>query len=409
LREAEAVKRLLLILIAITSVILVYLLITRRNTPPTIPFTKVTRETVVSALTTNGKVEPLEWGSARAEVAGLVTRTLVKRGQNVTKGAVLVELQAAPVQSDLAAAQARVAQAQAEIQTLNQGGRSAELATINGSLEAAKQELAAGQREYDVNRRLQAKNAITGLEVTTSKERVERAQLQIQSLGQRRSALVSQPDRSAADARLHEAEASVASAREKIAMTVVRAPVSGTVYQLDIKPGAYLNPGDLVGNIGKLDTVRVVVYVDEPDLGRVEVGMPVTITWDAVPGRQWTGTVERKPTQVIALGTRQVGEVGCVIGNPDLDLLPGTNVNAEIRSKVVDNALTIPNSALRRDAGKIGVFVLAGGRIQWQEVKLGVASVVRSQVLSGLGEGDSVALPTDRALKDGAPVTPVYP
>ncbi len=402
-------KRLLLILIALGFVILAFLLINRRNTPPQVPFTKVTRETVVSALTTNGKVEPLEWGSARAEVGGLVMRTVVKRGQKVGKGAVLVDLQSAPVQSDLAAAQARVAQAQAELQTLSQGGRSSELASIGGSVDAAKHELAAAQREYEVNRRLQAKNAITGAEVTVSKERVERAQLQLQSLDQRRAALVSQPDRSAADARLREAQAAVSAAREKISMTVVRAPVAGTVYQFDIKPGAYLNPGDLVANIGKLETVRVVVYVDEPDLGRVEVGMPVTITWDAIPGRQWTGAVERKPTQVIALGTRQVGEVGCVIGNPDLDLLPGTNVNAEIRSKVVDQALTIPNAALRRDGGKTGVFGLEDGRIRWREVKLGVASVVRSQVLSGLQAGDSVSLPTDRALKDGMPVTPVYP
>lgn len=402
-------RRLLLILIAIASVILVFLLITRRNTPPQVPFTKVTRETVVSALTTNGKVEPIEWGSARAEVGGLVVRTLVMRGQKVAKGAALVDLQSAPAQSDLAGAQARVAQAQAELQTLQQGGRSAELATINGSVDAAKQELAAAQREYDANRRLQAKNAITGLEVTTARERVERAQLQIHSLEQRRAALVSQPDRSAAEARLHEAEASVASARGKISMTVVRAPVAGTVYQFDVKPGAFLNPGDLVASVGKLETVRVVVYVDEPDLGRVEVGMPVTITWDAMSGRLWTGAVERKPTQVIALGTRQVGEVGCVIGNPDLDLLPGTNVNAEIRSKVVENALTIPNAALRREAGNTGVFVLADGRLKWRELKLGVASVVRSQVLSGLQPDDSVALPTDRTLKDGMPVTAVYP
>jgi HlyD family secretion protein len=137
--------------------------------------------------------------------------------------------------------------------------------------------------------------------------------------------------------------------------------------------------------------------------------MPVTITWDAKPGRQWTGTVERKPTQVIPLGTRQVGEVSCIIGNPDLELLPGTNVNAEIRSKVVQNTLTIPNSTLRREGGRTGVFVLEGDRIKWRELKLGVASVVSSQILSGLQEGDSVALPTDRTLKENIVVAPVYP
>ncbi len=402
-------RRLGYVLAALAIVLLAYLLLVRRNSLPEVPFTKVTRETVVSALTTNGKVEPLQWASARAEVGGLVQRISSRRGQKVTKGTVLVQMDSAPAESELAAAQARAAQVQADLQTLRQGGRSAELASIQASLDAARQELAAAQREYDANRRLQAKNAIAGLEVTASRERVERAQLQIQGLEQRRSALVGQPERSGAEARLREAEASVAAAREKIAMTFVRAPIEGTVYQFDVRPGTYLNPGDLVANIGKLEVVRVIVYVDEPDLGRVEVDMPVTITWDAMPGRQWTGTVERMPTQVIALGTRQVGEVSCIIGNPDLDLLPGTNVNAEIRSKVVQNALTIPNSALRREGGRTGVFVLSGDTIKWREVKLGVASVLHSQLLDGLQEGDSVALPTDRTLKENMPIRPVYP
>ncbi len=402
-------RRLSLILIAIVAAAILYFLVMRKNAPPDVPFAKAARETIVSALTTNGKVEPLLWAAARAEVAGAVERTYVQRGQQVKKGAPLVQLDTATLNSDLAAAQARVAAAQAELQTLQQGGRSAEVASINGSLDAARQELTEAQREFETTERLKAKNAATGQEVTAARDRVERARLQIQSLQQRKTAQVSQPDLSAADARLREAQAAVTAARERIGMTSVRAPIGGTVYQFDLRSGSFVNPGDLVANIGQLQTVRIIVYVDEPDLGRVEPGMPATITWDAMPGRVWTGAVERKASQVVALGTRQVGEVSCVIENPDLNLLPGTNVNVEIRSKVVKNAVTIPNAALRREGGRTGVFVLNARRIQWHDVQLGVASVVRSQVLSGVNEGDSVALPTDRNLKDGMAVTPVYP
>jgi len=171
-----------------------------------------------------------------------------------------------------------------------------------------------------------------------------------------------------------------------------------------------LNPGDPVASIGKLDRVRVIVYVDEPDLGRVAVGMPVTITWDAMPGRTWAGTVEKTPTQVVALGTRQVGEVQCIIDNPDRDLLPGTNINAEIRSRIVENALTIPKESIRREQGRTGVYVLGeGDKIAWREVQLGTASVTRSEVTSGLKEGDRIALTSDRPLSRGMEVTPIYP
>ncbi len=402
-------RRLLWALTATGALVLLYFLLMRRHAPPEVPFTKVVRESVVSALTTNGKVEPLQWASARTEVAGLVSRIETHRGQKVVRGTPLVQLDSVAAQSEVAAAQARVGQVQADLETLRQGGRSTEIATLGANLDAAKQELAAAQRDYDALQRLQAKNAATGAEVNAARERLERAQVQIRGLEQRRTSLVSQPERSAAEARLREAQASVAAARGKMGMLVVRAPIAGTVYQFDLKPGAFLNPGDLVANIGKLEAVRVIVYVDEPDLGRVEVGMPVNITWDALPARRWTGLVERKPSQVVALGTRQVGEVSCIIGNPDLDLLPGTNVNAEIRSQVVQNALTIPNASLRREGERTGVFLLADGRIVWREVKLGVASVVRSQVLSGLQEGDSIALPSDRALKNNMAVSATYP
>jgi HlyD family secretion protein len=148
--------------------------------------------------------------------------------------------------------------------------------------------------------------------------------------------------------------------------------------------------------------------VDEPDLGRVAKGMPVVITWDALPGRQWKGEVDKQPTEVVALGTRQVGEVVCVIQNPSLELLPGTNVFAEIRSQTVENALTIPKEVVRREMGRPGVLVLNGNKLEWRDLTLGIGNTTRVQV-DGLKEGDAVALPSDKPLKPGMQVTPVLP
>ncbi|MCL4402983.1 MAG: efflux RND transporter periplasmic adaptor subunit, partial [Acidobacteria bacterium] len=178
---------------------------------------------------------------------------------------------------------------------------------------------------------------------------------------------------------------------------------------LAVRPGAYVDPGALIANVGRIDSLRVTVFVDEPELGSVAAGQPVSITWDALPGRNWEGTVERKPTEIQALGTRQVGEVVCTIGNPGGVLLPGTNVNAEIRTSVVPNALTIPKETLRRESSGVGVYVLRDDVLAWQNVVTGTTSVTRVQVVRGLADGDSVALPTDRPLKAGMRVQPVYP
>lgn len=398
----------LLLVLAAGAAALVWRLVSLRNRPPEAPFAKVTRGMIMSSLDTNGKVEPIEWAVARAERGGPVEKILVQKGQHVEEGAPLVEQDARDARAELVADEARIAQIRAELATLDRGGRAVDLADIEGNLASERLELRVAQKNYEELVRLQQKHAAAAQEVTAAKDQVEKARLQIRSLEQRKAALATPSDKSVAQARLRDAEAAAQAARDRIARSTVRAPMGGLVYQFDLKPGAYLNPGDVVAAIGRLDRVRVKVFVDEPDLGRVGKGMLVTITWDALPGRVWKGVVEKTPTQVVTLGTRQVGEVSCVIENPDQDLLPGANINASIRSQVVESALTIPREALYRQDGRTGVYVLEGDHVAWHTVTPGASSITRIQV-EGLEEGASVALPSARTLKDGMLVRPVYP
>jgi HlyD family secretion protein len=409
LREAGAVRRLVWIIVLLAAVAGVWFAVQERNRPAAVPFVKATRGDVVSLVATNGRVEPIEWATARAETSGPVERIAVSQGQDVAMGAILVELNASVPRADLVQAQTRITQAKAEMEMQASGGRAADLAEIAGSLQRSRLELEIAQRELASLERLEAKKAATTQEVRVARERVERAQVDIRNLESRRGSLVANTDRQATEARLRDAEAAANLARQRIEMSIVRSPISGTVYQFDLKPGAYLNAGDLVANIGKLDRVHVKLFVDEPDLGRVAVGMPVTITWDAKPGKAWKGAVERMPTQVQAMGTRQVGEVWCVIANPDHELIPGTNINSEVRSRAAQGVISVPKEVLRRDNGKPGVYVLAGDHVEWREVKMGLASVTKTEILEGIREGDALALPTETALRSGMKVTPLFP
>lgn len=398
---------LIFLLVVLAGAGIVWWAVETRNAPRTVPFTKVARGTIASTISTNGKVEPIEWASARAEQPGAVANILVQRGQLVEKGAALVEQDTSQAQADLAAAEARITQARADLEVLSKGGRPSELADIDGSLARERLELQEAQRELETQQRLLAKQAATQLDVTNARDRVERAKVQIQSLEKRRAALVAPVDRSVAEARLKDAQTAAAAARDRIARSTARAPIAGTIYDFDIKRGAYLNPGDVVANIGRLDKVRVTVYVDEPELGRVGVGMPVTITWDGQPGRKWSGVVEKLPTRIQAQGTRQVGEVPCVIDNPGRDLLPNANVNVDIRAQLAENVLILPKEAIRNDARGTGVYLLEGDHVAWHKVNLGVSSLIKTQV-EGLNEGDAVALALDGQLKDGVKVVPAY-
>ncbi len=380
-----------------------------KSQPPEVRFARVVRETITSSVPTNGKVEPIESAVAKSERAGAVERILVDRGRHVERNTPLVELDASDAHAEWAAADARISAARAELDVIAKGGRQVDLAEIEAGLGRAQLELQSAQKEHDSLVALQAKQAATRFEVTAAKERLDRARQQIHSFEQRRAALTpSAPDKAAAEARMRDARAAAQLAEVRIKQSVVRAPIDGVVYQFDLKRGAYLNAGDAVASIGHLERVKVKVFVDEPDLGRVAKGMPVVITWDALPGRQWKGEVDKKPTEVVALGTRQVGEVVCVIQNPNNELLPGTNVFAEIRSQSVENALTIPKEAVRRELGRAGVLLLNGNQLEWRALTLGIGNTTRVQV-EGLKEGDAVALPFDKPLKPGMLVTPVMP
>lgn len=381
----------------------------RTNDAPQVPFAKVKRETLVSTLPTNGKVEPIKWQAVRVEQAGLVSSLPVQEGQTVPPGAILAVLSDTGLQADLDAAAARVAQAHEDLSIIDAGGKQLELTTIESDLARLRLERDHDRKEYESLRRLADKQAAAPLEVDAMKNKLQTAELGIEGLEKRRAALVTASDKTVAQARLRDAEAALDLAKKHIAQTRIEAPIGGVVYDLAARPGVYLNVGDLVANVGETARLRVRVYVDEPELGRIEKGQPVSITWDALPARAWEGTVERKPSNIVALASRQVGEVWCTIDNPGGVLLPGTNVDAHIRTATVPDALTIPKECLRRDANGMGVFALRGGRLAWLPVETGAASVTRVQMLKGVAEGTEVALPTDLTLHDGETVRPQLP
>jgi len=394
----------ILLLVAIAGAWWVYRI---KSEPPPVPFSRAMRQKISNNLSTNGKVEPEEYAEVRAGVQGLVQSLAIHQGDIVAKGQAIAELSQPGLEQELQSAEARAAQARADLSTLTAGGRSADLAEIDGNvavLRKQREEAAANVESLD---RLVKKQAATAFELKQAQNSVADLDARIQALEKRRPLLVNKGEIENAQARIREAEAGIALAKTRIAQNTITAPMQGVVYDLPARAGTYLHPGDLLGSIGKIDPVRVRVYVDEPELGRVAVGQPVRITWDALPGRDWPGTVEKRPTQIVALGARQVGEVLCTIHNQDHDLIPGTNVNAFILTQVVDNALTIPKTAVRRERGT-GVYLLQkDNTVKWVNIGTGASDALRIEVMSGLGDGDAVMLPSDQTVHEGAKVAPV--
>jgi len=393
----------LLLVLGIAAVIVWGIL--RKGEPPKVNFARVKRQTLISTLPTNGKAEPAEWQAVRAETAGVVSSAPVEDGQAVAVGTVLAAIADPTLQAEIDTAQARLNEARANLATHEAGGKPAEYTEIENSLARARFELAQAQKSLASLERLVAQHAATQQEADAARDKVQQSELEMAGLEKRKKSLVSPSEVTAAQARVGDVETSLALAQKRAALSFVRSTMAGVVYGREVRVGSFVNAGDLVANVGRMDQLRVRVYVDEPELGRVAVGQPVTITWDALPGRQWHGTVEKKPVAVQALGSRQVGEVVCSIVNEGRALIPGTNVNAEIRTAVVENALVVPKETLRHDSQGDYVFALKGDTLERRAVKKGASSLTMVQVLEGLSDADAVALPSDVPIKAGDRVT----
>ncbi len=371
---------------------------------PRISVHRVVRGAYEDQVTTNGRVEPSEWASARSEREGLVIAVPVIKGQRVAKGATLALLDTRDAQSDLASANARIEEAKSTIELLESGGRKRELVEIEQGIRQRGVEKTQLEKDLATAERLAARNAGTKEEVKSLRDKLELIGLQIAALEARRPTLVAASDIISAQTRLREAQSASELAKRRIELGTVRSPADGVVYQLDVKLGAYLMPGMLIANVGKVEWLKVLVFVDEPELGRIRKDMPVTISWDALEGKRWAGVIDRIPTQIVPLGTRQVGEVECRIENRDSDLLPGTNVNATIQTRKQDSVLLVAKEAIRNRDGSQGVFVVGNSILEWRKVELGSGNVTSSIVLSGIKEGDIVALGPEANLKSGVRV-----
>ncbi len=369
-----------------------------------IHFAEVRRQAIKSTVPTNGRVEPEEWGAARAEISGVVKSIAVQRGQKVVQDQRLVQLDKSLAQSELAAAVAKRQEAEADIENLKRGGKEGQLSSVNDSIQSAQSAVKVTQRTYESLARLEKKQAATRQQVLDAADALTRAKMQLASFEDQRRTLVGAGDMKVSQAKLKDAKAAVALAQHRVDLGTIKAPLAGTVYQFDLKIGAYLQPGDVVAEVGRLDRVKVTVYVDEPDLGRVKENMPVDVTWEARPGRHWFGKVEKLPTRIVTLDTRRVGEVTTVVDNPDHDLLPGVTVNATIVSVVANDAAAMPKQALRRLQSQEGVYKLVGHKVVWTPVKTGVSDINNVQILSGLQPGDRVALPSDTEITSGMTV-----
>ena len=371
---------------------------------------RASRNTIRSVISTNGKIEPIQNFGPHAPIGTTVKRVLVKEGEHVRQGQLLLELDAANAQSDAARAFAGVRASQADISALESGGTHEEVLSLEAELAKARVDHDTAQHNLQALERLEQTGAASPGEVRAAQSQVDSAAAQLKLLQSKQTQRYSRPEVAKVQAEQSQAESAFRAAQNVLRQLVIRAPFSGTVYSLPVKQGAYVNPGELLLQEADLSKVRVRAFVDEPDIARLAPGQRIEITWDAMPGRVWTGTVTTTPAAVTQLGTRNVGETTCTVPNVDFRLLPNINVGISIIAAEHDNALTIPREALRQDDSVPYVYRIVNGELHRENIQTSISNLTSVEVTHGLPDDAQVAVAStnNKPLRDHLSVRVVH-
>jgi HlyD family secretion protein len=395
---------------AVVAVILLASFMSRDDSVPVIT-ARVSRSAIRSVISTNGKVEPVQNFEAHAPVGTTVKKLYVKEGDHVRKGQLLVELDAASARSQAAQALAQVRTSEANLNALERGGTQEEVLTLQAELVKARGNYQATQRNLDALKRLQQSGAASPGEVQTAQNQLDAATAELKLLESKQKDRYSRPEVTRVEAQHSEAQSAYSAAQDTLNQLVIRAPFAGIVYSLPVKQDAWVNPGDMVLEEADLSKVQVRAYVDEPDVARLSSGEKIEVTWDAMPGRIWSGTVTAVPASVKLHGTRNVGETTCIVSNSDFKLLPNINVGVAIVTAEHSDALTIPREALRQDDSVPYVYqVVNNNEIRRQNVQSSISNLTKVEITGGISENALVAISStnSKPLRDRLPVRVVH-
>ena len=352
----------------------------------------VEQGTIRSLVSTNGKIEPISNSEAHAPVSTSVRRVLVKEGDSVKQGELLVVLDDADARAQAARAQTQLRAAQADLSAAERGGTQEEVMSLDAELVKAGTDRDSAQHNLDALKQLEQQGAASAGEVREAENALARTDAQLTFLRQKQTKRYSNAELARVKAQQAEAQAAYDAAEDVLAKSNVRAPFAGIVYSLPVKQGGFVAAGELLLQLADLRRVVVRAFVDEPDVGRLAPGDPMEITWDAVPGRIWQTAVTAIPSTVKLHGSRNVGETTSIVDNKDLKLLPNINVGVTIIAGQHDNVLVVPREAVRMDDSKPYVLLVSGHELKRREVETSLSNLTQVEIIRGLAAKDVVAI-----------------
>lgn len=301
-----------------------------QNKAPTFKLASIEKGPITAAVSATGTLNPVVSVQVGSQVSGQIKDILVDFNSPVKAGQLIARL-------DPETYRQRVIQAQADTEAAR-----ANLTMQQADVLRVQANLADTQRDYARKKLLVEKKFISPADLDKAQTTFDAAAASLR---------VAQAQALSGAAQVRQRQALLAQAQVDLSRTEIRSPVDGVVVKRSVDTGqtvaASLQAPELFIIAKNLTDMQVETSVDEADVGRIQPGQSVSFTVDAFPGQHFAGQIKqvRKAASIVSNVVSYTVVVSAA--NPDLLLLPGMTANVRIITAHKDNALKVPNAALR--------------------------------------------------------------
>lgn len=381
---------------------------------PGVPVAKVERGDFVVTVSATGTVEPEAQVEVKSKASGEIVEFPFQAGDPVQTGELVCRLDPSDEERnverslrELQSARARLESAEAALR-LAEADRSQALREAAAAVQEAAARVDEARAKLDRNKALLLQGVASVEETEASRTQLAGAEAALERAQANRDRAKSRTDDVErarqdvveAEAQLSTAQIALDEARERLRETRILAPRAGVVTETLVEAGQVISSaisnvggGTSLLKIADLSKLYVLLPVDEVDIGRVRRGQVAGIRVDAFQGRVFHGEV----VQIAPVGTEEQNvvlfDVKVSIDEEDVAeiLRPGMTADVELEVARSDDTLWIPREALGPEGSRVQV-IGKGDTVETRDVRTGLRDAHRVEILSGLAEGETVAL-----------------
>jgi len=355
---------------------------------------KVERGDLAKSVVATGKVEPITKVEIKSKASGIVKKLLVDAGDRVKRGQVLAELDKEEIEAHVAQAKAQEEAAEASLRATEADMERAKVDAEGPDVPTLKRayERAQGMAKEGVVSVSALDDAQRAYELAVNKQNVAKAQLQVlhAKIGQ-------------AQAQVAQDRANLKQLEEQYSYTTVESPIDGVVLSRDVEVGDAVSSilvlgssATLIMTLGDISEVYVKGKVDESDIGKVYLGQPARIKVESFKDKTFNGKVTKISPMGVEKDNVTTFEVRVSINNPGGELKAAMTANAEIILEEHKNVLQIPEGSILYDKDKKASVEVPDPKGKEGKskvaVNIGISNGAKTELLSGLKEGDQVVL-----------------